>query len=99
MLHSYLSEDGKITEFDQCVENALWYDLSHPTENEKKEFQEKLHLSIPTHKKRKYGLTNRFYKTDHSIFMTASIVTKTASDHPSLSPVTFIVNTRCLATI
>ncbi len=99
MLRSYTIENNKIVETQGEKEGAIWYDILHPKDSEKKLLEEKLKCHFPSKKKmRKFSPSNRFYKREHALFMTASIVSNADTD-PKLVPITFILNSKYFLTM
>jgi magnesium transporter len=82
-------------------ENRLcWIDLVAPTGEERKSIEQKLGIEIPSKTEVwKNNVLNRLYHEDGVTYMTASLISKADSPHPTTSAVTFITGKNYLLTV
>jgi magnesium transporter len=82
-------------------ENQLcWIDLVAPTADERISIEKKLGIEIPSKTEVwKNNVLNRLYQEDGVTYMTASLISKADSPHPTTSAVTFITGKNYLLTM
>lgn len=85
---------------DSIPTDALWIDLVSPTPEEEELLKKQLSIDIPSREEIwKNHVLNRLYTENGISYMNAAIITKTGSDYPETSPVTFILSHNYLITI
>lgn len=81
-------------------EGVLWVDLMNPTPDEEQHIEAMLGIEILTREEIwKNQVLNRFYIENGVAYMTAAIINKVDSPHPTTSSVTFIVSKNFLVTL
>ncbi len=79
---------------------AVWYDLFEPKAEEIQIVEETFQLNIPSQEEmREIEASSRLYVENDMLFMTLNVLTEAESEHPFLSPVTFILNEHRLITL
>ncbi len=82
------------------LREALWIDLLTPSQEEEAMVERSLNLDVPTRgEMQEIELSNRLYKENSTIFMTASMIAQSDSSEPSFDPVTFVFTEQRLMTI
>jgi len=80
--------------------NTVWLDLLEVTKEEKQQVETQLGIEIPTRaEQQEIEQSSRLYREDHALFLTSNHLIKTETDHPEISPVTFILNRSYLVTL
>ncbi|TAK79001.1 MAG: magnesium transporter [Gammaproteobacteria bacterium] len=83
-----------------ALEEAIWIDLLSPTRTEEKIIEKYLNLDVPTKKEMKeIEPSSRLYKAGNALFMTATMVAKSASLKPKADSVTFILTEKKVITV
>jgi magnesium transporter len=78
----------------------IWFDLLEPTNEEDREAERLLGVSIPTRDEmQEIEASSRLYTEDGALFMTAQVPTLSETDSPRPVPVTFILIADRLATV
>ncbi len=81
-------------------ENPVWIDLLNPTKEEETLVEQTLQVGMPTHEEMKeIEISSRLYKEGEALFMTATLLSNSASDSPEALPVTFVLANHSLVTI
>lgn len=79
---------------------AIWFDLLEPTPDEKALVQTATGLDIPTREEmQEIEASSRLYREANALFMTATILWKTDTEHPESAAVTFILTGDRLVTL
>lgn len=82
------------------IKDALWIDLLAPTDIEEALVEKNFNLEIPTKKEmQEIEPSNRLYKENDSLFMTATMLAKSDSPEPKTDAVTFILTQQKLITV
>ncbi len=80
-------------------EQALWIDLREPTQEEERRVEQALGIDVPTREEmREIEASNRLYEENGSLYLTATVVTRGASELPQSTQVTFILTGTRLVT-
>ncbi len=91
------------TDLGHChafMRSAVWIDLFNPTEQEQIIVNMSFGIDLPTHgEMQDIEVSRRLYKADEALFMTATILTKSNTNQPESSPVTFIFADNRLITV
>jgi magnesium transporter len=81
-------------------ESALWIDLYSPNSEEARKAEAFLGITLPTKDEmEEIEASSRVYVEDDGLFMTTSIVSKTETEYPESSAVTFVLARNRLLTI
>ncbi|WP_435641672.1 magnesium/cobalt transporter CorA [Micavibrio aeruginosavorus] len=103
MLSFYSADHKKIKKedlADALHDGVLWVDMLQPDAAEEKLVEDALVLDVPTKEDMKaIELSNRLYKDEGALFMTATLVVGTDTPAPLLSPVSFILTNHKLITV
>lgn len=82
------------------VQDALWYDLLNPSQEELAAAGAWLGLAMPSHADmQEIEASSRLYQEDGGLFMTAVILSNTESETPGADVVTFVLARGKLATL
>jgi magnesium transporter len=105
MIRILCASERKLREIvatEQAVmpEDAVWIDLLSPTRNETRFVERSLRIELPTHEEMlEIEPSSRLYQEAGFTFATASLLWRTDTDTPEISPVTFALGERMLVTI
>ncbi|HAQ00563.1 MAG TPA: magnesium and cobalt transport protein CorA [Rhodospirillum rubrum] len=103
MILGYAEENGRLRRLPVPLdetERVIWYDLFCPTPREAAQVASVLGIEIPTREEmEEIEISSRLYQEDDAIFMTATLLSRTDTDQPQSSPVTFILAGARLVTI
>jgi magnesium transporter len=81
-------------------DDTVWLDLLSPSREEELAAEAALGIDLPTAEEMaQIEPSSRLYQESGATFMTASLLVRSTDDHPSLSPVTFVLNEKRLVTI
>lgn len=81
-------------------DDAVWIELIEPNETEETALEAAVGLELPTKEEMaEIELSSRLYEEDGAVFMTASILARSDTDHPVIEPVTFVLTPQRLITI
>ncbi|HRK72387.1 MAG TPA: CorA family divalent cation transporter, partial [Micropepsaceae bacterium] len=81
-------------------ESAIWIDLNAPTPDEVKRTEALLGIVAPTREEmQEIEASSRVYHEDGGHFMTTSVVSRTETDSPDSSAVTFVLANDRLLTL
>lgn len=81
-------------------ESAIWIDLNSPTQDEVKRTEALLKIVAPTREEmQEIEASSRVYHEDGGHFMTTSVVSRTETDSPDSSAVTFVLANDRLLTL
>ncbi len=79
---------------------AIWLDCFEITPEEEKLVEGALHLDMPTRAEmQEIEASSRLYREGGAVYMTATMLVKTETEHPESTPVTFILSRSCLVTL
>jgi magnesium transporter len=100
-VHKKLIEiQEEMTEIESILKQAVWIDLSSPTQKEIDKIQAILDIRLPTREEMvEIELSSRLYKENQTLFMTASMIANSNSPNPLVDPVTFILTKKQLITL
>jgi magnesium transporter len=94
-----ISVDASTATPDNCV-TATWFDLFNPTPEEDRLVESCLKISIPSREEmEEIESSARLYTEEGAEFMTVTVLTDLDTDHPSRTPVTFILKGNRLVTV
>ena len=81
-------------------DDAIWIELVEPTRDEELAVEQALKLEIPTREEMsEIESSSRLYREGGALFMTAAVLAHATSEHPLLTPVTFVLSENRLVTI
>lgn len=97
-------EKGTVcTDLGHChayMQRAVWIDIINPTEQEEIIVDVAFSIDLPTRREMQdIELSRRLYKVDDALFMTATVLTKSDTQQPESSAVTFIFADNRLLTL
>jgi magnesium transporter len=94
-------KDAEIRVGDQTSPNGLlWVDLLEPTVEEDKFVSSLLGVEIPTREEmQEIEVSSRLYEQDNALFMTASVLSKSETEAPESTAMTFILAADRLITV
>lgn len=103
MLTVYIPDSKKLKREEVSTAlpaNPVWIDLLDPTTEEELLVEQALQISVPTREEMKeIEISSRLYKEDTALFMTATLLSNTASESPEALPITFVLAHQSLITI
>ena len=89
-----------VTSDADVPENAVWYDLVSPTQQEDKIVERKVGIAVPTREEmQEIEVTSRLYVENGARYMTATLMCQSDTDAPKTTPVTFILSGHRLITV
>jgi magnesium transporter len=81
-------------------DNAIWFDLVSPTQQEDKLVESIVGISVPTREEmQEIEVTSRLYVENGARYMTATLMCQSDTDTPKTTPVTFILSGHRLITV
>jgi magnesium transporter len=81
-------------------ENAVWFDLVNPSQQEDKIVERKLGIAVPTREEmQEIEVTSRLYVENGARYMTATLMCQSDTDTPKTTAVTFILSGHRLITV
>ncbi len=81
-------------------ENAIWFDLVGPTQQEDKLVEGKVGIAVPTREEmQEIEVTSRLYVENGARYMTATLMCQSDTDAPKTTAVTFILSGHRLITV
>src|SRR5437868_6601496 len=81
-------------------ENAIWFDLVTPTQQEDRLVERQVGIAVPTREEmQEIEVTSRLYVENGARYMTATLMCQSESDTPKTTPVTFILAGHRLITV
>lgn len=84
----------------ELLNDAVWIDLVNPSFQEEQILEKHLNLNIPTRDEmREIELSSRLYKSQDTLYMTASMIAHSDSLDPKQDAVTFVLTREKLITI
>ena len=85
---------------DRHLAEAIWIDLSCPTEAEEDAVEAALGIDIPTREDmQEIEVSSRIYREAGALFLTAQVVASHEARETEIGPVTFVVLPKRLVTI
>ncbi len=89
-----------VTSQDDVPENAVWFDLVNPHQQEDKLVEQKVGIAVPTREEmQEIEVTSRLYVENGARYMTATLMCQSDTDAPKTTPVTFILSGHRLITV
>ena len=80
--------------------NAIWFDLTGPTQPEDKLVESHVGISVPTREEmQEIEVTSRLYVENGARYMTATLMCQSDTETPKTTPVTFIIAGHRLITV
>jgi magnesium transporter len=74
-------------------DNAVWFDLVNPNQQEDKIVERKVGVAVPTREEmQEIEVTSRLYVENGARYMTATLMCQSDTDTPKTTPVTFILS-------
>src|SRR5919205_1843653 len=81
-------------------ENAIWFDLVTPTQQEDRLVERQVGVAVPTREEmQEIEVTSRLYVENGARYMTATLMCQSDSQTPKTTPVTFILSGQRLITV
>src|SRR6187399_599588 len=81
-------------------ENAIWFDLVTPTQQEDRLVERQVGIAVPTREEmQEIEVTSRLYVENGARYMTATLMCQSDTDTPKTTAVTFILSSHRLATV
>src|SRR5690606_7376556 len=105
MITAYVHANGAITPYPleegmPIPRGAIWLDLLSPTLEEKKAVDAALNIELPSREEMaEIELSSRVYQEDHTVYLTATVLSRADSDRPEGTPITFVLTDHALVTI
>lgn len=103
MLDVYVRHGGRLKKLeasDSLPAEAVWIDMIRPTADEEALVERTIGIDVPTHDDMKeIEASSRLYQEDSHLFMTATVLSKTETEHPVARPITFVLTPTHLVTI
>jgi magnesium transporter len=89
-----------VTSDGDVPEQAVWFDLTRPTQAEDKLVERHLGIAVPTREEmQEIEVTSRLYVENGARYMTATLMCQSDTDAPKVTPVTFILSGHRLVTV
>src|SRR5262245_10966820 len=93
-------ERHQIEDLTEIPENALWFDLVNPTQQEDKLVERVLGIAVPTREEmQEIEVTSRLYVENGALYMTATLMCQSDTANPKTTAVTFILADHRLVTV
>src|SRR6185437_7851534 len=84
----------------QVPENAIWFDLVTPTQQEDRLVEKQVGIAVPTREEmQEIEVTSRLYVENGARYMTATLMCQSDSEKPKTTAVTFILSGHRLITV
>ncbi|HEY8442711.1 MAG TPA: magnesium/cobalt transporter CorA [Xanthobacteraceae bacterium] len=84
----------------EVPENAIWFDLVTPTQQEDRLVEKQVGIAVPTREEmQEIEVTSRLYVENGARYMTATLMCQSDSEKPKTTPVTFILSGQRLITV
>ena len=103
MINGYVTEGGRLRAVDDLLPRAqslAWIDLQSPTHEEESLLERMLGVDIPTlEDMEEIELSSRLYRSNHALYMTATLPAQSDRDDPEMAPVTFMLAEGRLVTV
>lgn len=98
MITAYLRTNGTLQPAsispatDRISEDVVWIDLVEPTPEEQRFVDEALALDVPSEEEmQEIEVSSRLYQEGNALYMTATLITGSATAKPESVPVTFVL--------
>jgi len=89
-----------VTSDTEVPENAVWFDLVNPTQQEDKLVEGKVGIAVPTREEmQEIEVSSRLYVENGARYMTATLMCQSDTDTPKTTAVTFILSGHRLITV
>ena len=89
-----------VTSDADVPENALWFDLVNPSQQEDKIVERRVGIAVPTREEmQEIEVTSRLYVENGARYMTATLMCQSDTDTPKTTAVTFILSGHRLITV
>ena len=89
-----------VTSDADVPENAVWFDLVNPSQQEDKIVERRVGVAVPTREEmQEIEVTSRLYVENGARYMTATLMCQSDTDTPKTTPVTFILSGHRLITV
>jgi magnesium transporter len=89
-----------VTSDADVPENAIWFDLVTPSQQEDRLVEKQVGIAVPTREEmQEIEVTSRLYVENGARYMTATLMCQSDSDTPKTTPVTFILSGQRLITV
>ncbi len=89
-----------VTPDQTAPENAVWFDLVNPNQQEDKLVERNVGIAVPTREEmQEIEVTSRLYVENGARYMTATLMCQSDTDTPKTTPVTFILSGHRLITV
>ena len=103
MITAYRSRGNRLEQLnlaDHHLGDALWIDLTAPTEAEEDAVEAALGIDIPTREDmQEIEVSSRIYREDGALFLTAQVIASPDAREAEIGPVTFVVLPDRLVTV
>ncbi len=105
MLRAFIRSEGSLKGIDMLADRNLpdeasWVDLYQPTREEEVLVETALGIEVPTHEEmQEIEVSSRLYQDAGALYMTATILAHTGTQHPESQAVTFILADSRLVTL
>jgi magnesium transporter len=106
MITAYLRTNGTLQPVsidpagDRISEDVVWIDLLEPTPEEQRFVDEALALDVPSEEEmQEIEVSSRLYHEGNALYMTATLITGSATANPESVPVTFVLTGHRLLTL
>ena len=103
MIKAYIVENDRLRPVEDllsCREKVVWADLFEPTKDEEAMIEAWIGVDIPTREEmEEIEISSRLYTENEAFFMTATLASRTETDRPVMSPVTFVLAKGRLVTV
>ena len=103
MITAYRSRGNRLEQLnlsDHHLGEALWIDLTAPTEAEEDAVEAALGIDIPTREDmQEIEVSSRIYREDGALFLTAQVIASPDAREAEIGPVTFVVLPDRLVTV
>ena len=98
--HGTSLERIEVAAASHVPDNAIWFDLVGPTQQEDKLVESRVGISVPTREEmQEIEVTSRLYVENGARYMTATLMCQSDTETPKTTPVTFIIAGHRLITV
>src|SRR5215216_4008357 len=98
--HGTSLERTEVETGSRVPDNAIWFDLVSPTQQEDKLVESRVGISVPTREEmQEIEVTSRLYVENGARYMTATLMCQSDTETPKTTPVTFILSGHKLITV
>jgi magnesium transporter len=103
MIRGFVLDSGRLRLVDdalQSLDDILWIDVVSPTDEEESVLEQRLGIDVPTREEmEEIEVSSRLYTEEGSVFMTATLPSRTDTDDLLMGPVTFVLAADKLLTV